>query len=60
MFCINLYAFIHLGLSFLLAAVFGTPGCEMRAQPILIGRMMGHEVRDHECPGPIGTIDRWE
>jgi len=57
---LNLYVYLHLGGSFLLAAVFGTPGCEMRAMPILIGRMVGRDIRDHECPGPIGSIDRWE
>lgn len=57
---LNLYVYLHLGGSFLLAAVFGTPGCEMRAMPILIGRMVGRDIRDHECPGPVGSIDRWE
>lgn len=56
----NLYVYLHLGGSFLLAALFGTAGCEMRAIPILIGRITQREIRDHECPGPIGAIDRWE
>jgi hypothetical protein len=59
-FWLNLYVYLHLGGSFLLAAAFGTPGCEMRAIPILIGRVAGRDIRDHECPGPIGSIDRWE
>lgn len=59
-FWLNLYVYLHLGGSFFLAAVFGTPGCEMRALPILVGRMVGRDIRDHECPGSIGSIDRWE
>ena len=57
---LNIYVYLHLGGSFLLAALFGTPGCEMRAIPILIGQITRRETRDHECPGPIGAIDRWE
>ncbi|MFT6663016.1 MAG: hypothetical protein ACJA0K_003031 [Maricaulis maris] len=57
---LNIYVYLHLGSSFFLAALFGTPGCEMRAIPILVGRIAGRETRDHECPGPIGAIDQWE
>lgn len=55
-----LYVYGHLGLSFVLAAILGTPGCEMRAIPQLIGRVFGKTVREHHCPGFIGRIDRWE
>ncbi|WP_420433704.1 hypothetical protein [Hyphobacterium sp.] len=54
------YVYGHLGISFLLAAAFRTPGCEMRSIPILLGRIAGRPARDHRCPGPIGIIDQWE
>ena len=57
---LNLYVYGHLGVSFLLAAAFGTPGCEMRSIPIMASRLSGGKARDHHCPGPIGRIDRWE
>ncbi|WP_421788647.1 hypothetical protein [Hyphobacterium sp.] len=55
-----IYVYGHLGVSFVLAAAFATPGCEMRSIPILIGRLTGKPPRDHHCPGPIDAIDRWE
>ncbi len=56
-----LYVFAHLALSFLVAAVLATPGCEMRALPHLWGKLSGHPVREHGCPvGPLAAIDRWE
>ena len=54
------YIFSHLGVSFLLSVVLGTPGCEMRAIPQLVGRFKGREVVEHSCPGPVDTVDRWE
>ena len=57
---LNIYVYGHLGISFVLAAIFATAGCEMRALPILIGRLAGRRARDHYCPGPIRTIDHWE
>ena len=54
------YVFTHLGLSFLLAATLGTPGCEMRAIPHLIGMARGTEVSEHYCPAFIDNIDNWE
>lgn len=59
-FILNAYTFTHLGMSFILSAIFATPGCEMRSAPILWGRLFDLRVRDHVCPGPIGMIDRWE
>ena len=56
----NTYVFAHLGVSFALAALFGTQGCEMRSIPILLGRLSGRPARDHHCPGPIGQLDQWE
>lgn len=57
----ELYLFAHLGLSFLLAAVIGTPGCEMRALHDLYSRITGNPTKEHYCPiGPLHPIDQWE
>lgn len=57
---IILYAFGHLGVSFLLAAFLATPGCEMRSLPQLWGRLTGRETREHYCSGLLTPLDRWE
>ncbi len=55
------YFYAHLGISFVLAATLGTPGCEMRAIPELFGKVTHREVKEHHCPSTIITgIDRWE
>lgn len=55
------YLFAHLGLSFLLSAMLGTPGCEMRALHDLYSRLSGRTTKEHYCPvGPLSAIDRWE
>jgi hypothetical protein len=55
------YLFAHLGLSFLLSALLGTPGCEMRALHDLYSRLTGRSTKEHFCPvGPLSAIDRWE
>lgn len=55
------YFFAHLGLSFVLAAILGTPGCEMRAIPQLLGKITHRESMEHYCPSSIiSGIDRWE
>lgn len=55
------YFFAHLGLSFVLAALLATPGCEMRAIPELFGRITKQPAREHHCPASIiSGIDRWE
>lgn len=55
------YFYGHLGASFVLAAILGTPGCEMRAIPELVGRATGHASEEHYCPvGFITRIDAWE
>lgn len=54
------YVFAHLGVSFLLAAVTATPGCEMRAVPHLVASMTGNVSHDHACPGPVHIVDQWE
>lgn len=57
----ELYIFTHLGLSFLLSALLGTPGCEMRAIHDLRAKLTGSQAREHLCPvGPLRSIDRWE
>jgi hypothetical protein len=57
----DLYLFGHLGLSFVLAAVVATPGCEMRALHDLYSRITGNPTKEHYCPiGPLHPIDQWE
>lgn len=58
---LELYVFTHLGLSFLISAVIGTPGCEMRALHDLYSRISGVPTQEHHCPiGPLHPIDQWE
>jgi hypothetical protein len=55
------YFYLHLGLSFVLAAAIATPGCEMRSIPDLIGRVRGRAAREHHCPAAfVSRIDAWE
>jgi len=55
------YLSTHLGLAFLLSAILGTPGCEMRALHDLYSRLSGNPTKEHFCPvGPLTAIDRWE
>ncbi|PHR90764.1 MAG: hypothetical protein COA78_34435 [Blastopirellula sp.] len=55
------YFFSHLGVSFLIAAVLATPGCEMRAIPELFGKITGKASNEHHCPvSIISGIDNWE
>ena len=55
-----IYTFAHLGISFVLAAVLATPGCEMRAIPHLFTLLSGRETAEHFCPGPLRWVDEWE
>lgn len=58
---VTVYAHLHVGLSHVLAAVVGTPGCEMRVLPYLVTRLTGRsEDQFHPCPGWWTPIDRWE
>ena len=50
----------HLGISFVLAAIITTPGCEMRAIPHLWSMLSGRRTREHYCPGFLDNLDRWE
>ena len=59
-YAVTVYTFAHLGLSFVLATVLATPGCEMRAIPDLIGRLTGRTAQEHHCPGFITPLDNWE
>lgn len=55
------YFYLHLGISFILAAILATPGCEMRAIPELFGIVTKTEMKEHHCPSSIiSGIDRWE
>lgn len=54
------YFSAHLGFSFVLSTILGTPGCEMRAIPHLWSRITGRDTKEHYCPGPLDNIDRWE
>ena len=55
------YFYLHLGACFVVAALIGTPGCEMRSIPELIGRMTGNVSKEHHCPASFITrVDAWE
>ena len=57
----ELYLFAHLGVAFVLSAIIGTPGCEMRAFHDLFSRITGVSTKEHYCPvGPLHPIDQWE
>lgn len=57
----ELCLFAHLGLSFVISAAIGTPGCEMRAIHDLYSRITGNPTKEHYCPiGPLHPIDQWE
>jgi len=57
----ELYLFSHIGAAFILSAVIGTPGCEMRAFHDLYSRLTGAPSKEHYCPvGPLHPIDQWE
>ncbi len=52
---------VFLGIAYVLAAVIGTPGCEMRAFHDLYTRVTGIPTKEHYCPvGPLHPIDQWE
>ena len=59
-FATSIYALGHLGVSFVLASLIGTPGCEMRAIPDLYGRITSRARKEHYCPGLMDPIDKWE
>jgi hypothetical protein len=55
-----LYTYIHLGISFIIASILATPGCEMRSIPHFWTKITGRETKEHFCPGMISGIDKWE
>ncbi len=55
-----IYAHGHIGISNLLAGIFGLRGCEMRVIPYLIDRVAGKVTELAPCPGLWTPIDRWE
>lgn len=54
------YVFGHLGVSFVVAAIIRTPGCEMRGLPHLWSKLTGSESLEHYCPGFLAPLDKWE
>ncbi len=55
------YFFSHLGGAYVVSAVIGTPGCEMRALHDLYSQVTGKPTKEHFCPvGPLHSIDQWE
>ena len=54
------YVYGHLGISFVLSAILGTPGCEMRAVPHLWTVVTGRQTAEHYCPGTLDRVDKWE
>jgi hypothetical protein len=55
------YFYTHLGVSFLLAGLFATPGCEMRAIAHIIARSKPDSPDEHHCPaGFLHRLDEWE
>jgi len=58
---VEVYTFTHLGLSFVLAVMLATPGCEMRAAYHLYSKVTGKPTKEHHCPvGPLNNLDKWE
>ena len=46
--------------SFLIAALLATPGCEWRAIPHLIGRINSQDTKFYPCVIYLHKIDHWE
>ncbi len=55
-----IYVHGHIGISNLLAGIFGLRRCEMRVIPYLIDRVAGKDTQVALCPGLWTPIDRWE
>lgn len=54
------YIFTHLGISFLVAVITSTPGCEMRALPHLWSVFNRYKTYERVCHGPLHKINPWE
>lgn len=48
---------VLLGPALLLAAILGTPGCEMRSYAHLIARLRGRDIEAVACPGWLDRLD---
>ena len=60
-FAVILYTAAHLGISHILAAILGTPGCEMRSIPQLVAILRRSDfVEEHSCPGLWDHYDKRE
>jgi hypothetical protein len=55
-----IYVHGHMGASHVLAAILGTPGCEMRAPAQLLARLRGNAATFVACPGFWTPLDNWE
>jgi hypothetical protein len=56
----SVFALGYLGISHVLAALIGTPGCEMRAVSHLMASLRGESVEAVVCPGHWDWVDRAE
>lgn len=61
-FVVILYTTVHIGISYILAAILATPGCEMRSIPHLIAILRRSDLaEEHSCDtGPWDRIDERE
>lgn len=59
-FLVQVWVFGALALGYLLAAVLGTPGCELRAFAHLAARIKGRDASVHFCPAGLDALDAWE
>lgn len=60
LYAVTLYVHGHMGISHVLAALVGTPGCEMRVIPQLWARFTGGAAELKVCPGFWTPLDNWE
>lgn len=56
----SVFTLVYLGGSHVLAALIGTPGCEMRAIPHLLAKLRGESVEAVVCPGHWDWVDSME
>lgn len=54
------YVHGHMGICHVIAAIMGTPGCEMRVLPAIWAKMTGRGVEFCACPGFWTPLDNWE
>lgn len=57
---VAVYVHGHMGMCHTLAAILGTPGCEMRAFDHLKTKIAGGEAKLTVCPGFWARLDEWE